>query len=203
MKQYKDMIFDMGNVLLDFSPFSIVSNFTSDTSLINLLVKEIFYQQEWLDLDQGIMDEDTAYLQITKRLDSNYHTLVKQILDHWHEYLVERDEMSELLSMLKQKGYKLYLFSNASLRFNDYKNRMQVLTYFDQKIISAEIKLSKPSEAFYIKALELCGIEANDSFFIDDSPINILNANQYGIDGYIYNGSYTLLKDYLQKLNIL
>lgn len=203
MKQYKNMIFDMGNVLLDFSPFSIVSNFTTDTYTINLLVKEIFYQQEWLDLDQGIMDEDTAYLHITKRLDSNYHSLVKSILDHWHEYLVECSEMSELLSKLKQKGYKLYLFSNASLRFNDYKNRMQVLTCFDQKIISAEIKLSKPSEAFYTKALELCGIEAKESFFIDDSPINILNANEYGIDGYIYNGSYTLLKDYLSKLNIL
>jgi len=203
MKKYKNIIFDMGNVLLDYAPHTIVSHFTSDTDSINILVKEVFYQQEWLDLDQGIISYEDAYRLMTRRLSPKYNSLVKDILDHWHEYLFERSEMFELLSELKRAGYKLYLFSNASLRFYDYENRIRCLSLFDQKIISANLKHSKPSDDFYHKAFELCGISAHESFFIDDSAINILKANQLGLDGYIYNGTYSLLYDYLKRIEVL
>ena len=203
MKKYKNIIFDMGNVLLDFSPFTIVSHFTNDSNIIHECVREIFYQQEWLDLDQGIMDENQAYQKIIKRVNPKYHSFVQSILDHWHEYLSERKEMIGLLSLLKEKGYKLYLFSNASLRFYTYINRFDCLNYFDQKVISADIKLSKPSHDFYRKAFDLCQINAEESFFIDDSYPNILEAYKCNCDGYVHNGSYNLLIEYLNKIEIL
>ena len=83
MKKYKNIIFDMGNVLLDYAPHTIVSNFTSDTESINTLVKEVFYQQEWLDLDQGILSYDDAYILFKNRLHPKYHSLVKDILNHY------------------------------------------------------------------------------------------------------------------------
>ena len=203
MKKYKNIIFDMGNVLLDYSPHTIVSHFTNDSEKINTLVKEIFYQQEWLDLDQGILSYDDAYILFKNRLHPNYHSIVKDILDHWHEHLFERYDMFGLLTELKQLGYKLYLFSNASLRFYDYEKRIKCLSLFDQKVISADLKLSKPSDEFYYKAFDLCGIKADESFFIDDSMINIIKANQLGMDGYIYNGTISLLYKYLHQIEVL
>lgn len=203
MKKYKNIIFDMGNVLLDYSPHTIVSHFTNDSEKINTLVKEIFYQQEWLDLDQGILSYDDAYILFKNRLHPNYHSIVKDILDHWHEHLFERYEMFGLLTELKQLGYKLYLFSNASLRFYDYEKRIKCLSLFDQKVISADLKLSKPSDEFYYKAFDLCGIKADESFFIDDSMINIIKSNQLGMDGYIYNGTILLLYKYLHQIEVL
>lgn len=203
MKKYKNIVFDMGNVLLDFSPHTIVLKFTTDQKHIHTLVHEIFLKQEWLDLDQGIMDEEEAYISITQRLDQKYYPIVKNILNHWHESLVERDEMINLLELLKLKGYKLYLFSNASKRFYTYYKNFKCLTYFDKMIISADIKHSKPSKEFYSIASNLCQIELQDSFFIDDSAQNILNAYRIGMDGYIHNGSYQLLYQYLQNLNII
>ena len=203
MKKYKNIIFDMGNVLLDYSPHTIVSHFTNDSEKINTLVKEIFYQQEWLDLDQGILSYDDAYILFKNRLSPNYHSIVKDILDHWHEHLFERYEMFGLLTELKQLGYKLYLFSNASLRFYNYEKRIKCLSLFDQKVISADLKLSKPSDEFYYKAFDLCGIKADESFFIDDSMINIIKANQLGMDGYIYNGTISLLYKYLHQIEVL
>jgi putative hydrolase of the HAD superfamily len=203
MKKYKNIIFDMGNVLLDFSPHLITSKYTQDTDIIHKLVKEIFFKQEWLDMDQGIMSEEEAYHQIIQRVEPEYHFIVKDILDHWHESLIEREIMSDLLEQLKQKGYKLYLFSNASLRFNAYKERIKALNYFEYKVMSAEILYSKPSLEFYRKGFELCNINPEESFFIDDSAQNILSANDLGMDGYIYNGSYSLLIDYLKQMSIL
>ena len=69
--------------------------------------------------------------------------------------------------------------------------------------MSAEILCSKPSLEFYRKGFELCNINPEESFFIDDSAQNILSANDLGMDGYIYNGSYSLLIDYLKQMSIL
>jgi putative hydrolase of the HAD superfamily len=203
MKKYTNIVFDMGNVLLDYSPHRIVSMFTNDTQTIQQLVNEIFYQQEWLDLDQGIITEAEAINQISKRIDVKNLNLVQEIFEKWHLYLSEREEMIDLLSLLSSKGYKLYLFSNASLRFYQYENRFTCLKYFDKKVISADIKHSKPSHEFYVKACELCQIKMEDSFFIDDSAINIIEANTLHMDGYIYNGTFKLLIDYLTKVEII
>ncbi|HET6784685.1 MAG TPA: HAD-IA family hydrolase [Erysipelotrichaceae bacterium] len=203
MKKYTNIVFDMGNVLLDYSPHLIVSKFTDDIQLVQLLVNEIFYKQEWLDLDQGIIKEDEAIGSISKRIDSKYLDLVKQIFNKWHLYLTEREEMIDLLKMLKSKGYKLYLFSNASLRFYQYVNSFKCLDYFDLKVISADLKVSKPNLDFYRQASSLCQIDLKESFFIDDSAVNILESNTLNMDGYIYNGTFRLLIEYLRKVNII
>lgn len=203
MKKYKNIVFDMGNVLLDYSPHLIVSNFTQDIQTIQLLTTEIFYKQEWLDLDQGTITEDEAIKTIISRIDVKYKEIVVKIIDEWYFYLTEREEMIPLLSQLKLNGYKLYLFSNASLRFNQYVNRFKCLQYFEKKIISAELKQSKPSHEFYHQAFKLCQIDPIESFFIDDSAINIIEANKLNMDGYIYNGTFSLLVDYLKKVNII
>lgn len=203
MNKYQNIVFDMGNVLLDFSPFTITSFFTQDTHLIQHLVEEIFLKQEWLDLDQGIINEDEAYQAIKARVNVQYHALILAILTDWHMYLFERVEMIELLNLLKLKGYKLYLFSNASSRFHVYKGNFKCLTYFDKHIISADLKHAKPSACFYHNASHLCGIQLNESFFIDDSQLNITQAMHYGMDGYIHNGTIKLLYDYLKKVEIL
>lgn len=203
MKKYTNIVFDMGNVLLDYSPHLMVSKFTQDTQLIQLLTNEIFYKQEWLDLDQGIITEDEAIISISKRIDSKYMDIVKEIFDKWHLYLTEREEMIDLLKTLKSKGYKLYLFSNASYRFYSYINNFKCLEYFDLKIISADLKVSKPNLDFYRQASKLCQIDLSESFFIDDSAANIFEANTLNLDGYIYNGTFRLLIEYLRNVNII
>jgi putative hydrolase of the HAD superfamily len=203
MKRYKNIVFDLGNVLIDYSPHSIVANFTQDVKVINLLVHEIFYKQEWLDLDQGIITYDQAYHSISHRIDSEYYPHLKEILNRWHDYLSDREEMIELLNLLKLNGYKLFLFSNTPHRFDEYKKNLKCLDYFEKTIISADIKLSKPNIEFYHSACQLCDIKPNESFFIDDSAQNIIHANKIEMDGYIYNGNLQLLYQYLSKLEIL
>jgi len=203
MKKYKNIVFDLGNVLIDYSPHTIVSRFTQDTKIINVLVHEIFYKQEWLDLDQGIMTYEEAYDSICQRMNEEYYPIIKEIFDHWHEDLSDREEMISLLSSLKQKGYKLYLFSNTPQRFSEYKENLKCLDYFDKYVISADLKFSKPSTEFYISAFNLCDIQPNESFFIDDSVQNIIQANKLDMDGYIYNGNLKLLYQYLNTLEII
>lgn len=203
MKRYTTLIFDLGNVLIDFSPYSIVSSYTNDVQTIQTLVSEIFLKQEWLDLDQGIMSFDVAKKQILERLDPSLHDLALNILDTWYDHLTERPYFPDLLKELKAMDYRLVLFSNAAVCFHDYQERIAALAYFDHKVISADIKLSKPDTEFYRVACDMLQIDPKSAFFIDDSMANIQAAQAFGIDAFWYNGNFDRLVDYFAKINIL
>lgn len=202
MKRYTTLIFDLGNVLIDFSPYTIVSSYTNDVSRIQSLVSEIFLKQEWLDLDQGIMTLDVAKTQILERLDPSLHELALNILDTWYDHLTERPYFPDLLKELKAMGYRLVLFSNAATCFHDYQERIAALAYFDQKVISADLKLSKPDREFYRIACDMLQIDPESAFFIDDSMANVQAAQAFGIDAFWYNGNFDRLVDYFAKINI-
>lgn len=203
MKRYTTLIFDLGNVLIDFSPYSIVSSYTNDVQTIQTLVSEIFLKQEWLDLDQGIMSFDVAKKQILERLDPSLHDLALNILDTWYDHLTERPYFPDLLKELKAMDYRLVLFSNAAVCFHDYQERIAALAYFDHKVISADIKLYKPDTEFYRVACDMLQIDPKSAFFIDDSMANIQAAQAFGIDAFWYNGNFDRLVDYFAKINIL
>jgi putative hydrolase of the HAD superfamily len=203
MKEYKNILFDMGNVLIDFSPYSITSAFTKDIEIINRLTKEIFFRQEWLDLDQGITDEQSAYESIIQRLPVQDHMLCKEILDRWHITKTNRLDMLEIVKELKEKGYRLFLCSNASLRFHVYKDSIESFQYFDDLLISADIKISKPNPEFFNHLLKKHSLDPKECFFIDDLPHNIHGAQTLGIDGYLFNGNTNLLRTFLHDLRIL
>lgn len=203
MKRYSTLIFDLGNVLIDFSPYSIVSEYSNDVQSIQTLVNEIFLKQEWLDLDQGIMILEEAKERVFKRLDPSLQVLALDIMNTWYEHLTERPYFPDLLKELKTMGYRLILFSNAALCFNDYQDRIQALQYFDHKVISAELKLSKPDPEFYRVACEILGIDPKSAFFIDDSMANVQSAQAFGIDAFWYNSNFDRLVDYFAKINII
>ncbi|MBV1709343.1 MAG: HAD family phosphatase [Erysipelothrix sp.] len=203
MKKYKNILFDMGNVLIDFSPYSITSAFTQDVDSINRLTIEIFFKQEWLDLDQGLIDEDKAYQSIIQRLPTHDHMICKEILQQWHITKTDQLDMLQVVKELKEKGYRLFLCSNASLRFHLYKDSIESFRYFDDLLISADIQVSKPNPEFFNYILKKHALDPKECFFIDDLSHNILGANRLGIDGYLFNGNTGLLKEYLRIINIL
>ena len=50
---YKNILFDMGNVIMDFSPDYILSMYTRDVKLINFLKYKIIYTKAWAQSDRG------------------------------------------------------------------------------------------------------------------------------------------------------
>lgn len=203
MKKYKNILLDMGNVIIDFSPYSITTAFTKDIEAIDRLTIEIFFKQEWLDLDLGTTDEQKAYSSIIQRLPEQDHHVCKEILEQWHKTITEKTDMLDIIRQLKQRGYRLYLCSNASLRFHTYKNTIEAFQSFDDLIISADINLSKPHPEFFETVLKKHALDPKECFFIDDLSHNILGASHLGIDGYLFNGNTGLLKAYLEKIGIL
>lgn len=203
MSKIKHIVLDMGNVLIEFSPFDIVSRFTQDIDTIETLIGSMFYSSIWRSLDEGTLDEEEAKKLICKKVESSLHPIVYQIIDEWYQHIDVKEEILPLIKQLKEKGYGLYLLSNASERFYDYKDQVEAMSYLDGILISADVLVNKPDFKIYDILCQKFSLNPDECLFIDDMPVNIKAAIDFGMHGYLYQGNIELLTRYLKRLAII
>lgn len=183
----KNIIFDMGNVIIDFNPKEIVNNYTKNNEDKKILLDIVFYGQEWLDLDRGTLELPDAIKQIREKLPINLKDTGEKILKTWTEYISEDDKMKNLMKDLKKKGYNTYILSNAPYNMFKYLSNSEIPSLVDGMIISCEEKVSKPEEEIYNKLFTKFNIKPEESFFIDDRKQNIEASRKLGMAGHVYD----------------
>ncbi|MDO4788502.1 MAG: HAD family phosphatase [Johnsonella sp.] len=199
--QYKNIVFDMGNVLVDYNPENVIRRFSDDESLISEIKNRLFFSAEWILLDAGLLSEEEAIEKIIARMQSaQMKELTRKCFAHWHEYNVwAMPGMSEVLIRLKEKEHRIYVLSNASIRLPGcYRNFMPEWQLYDGLLFSAEEKCIKPQKIIYHKFFERFRLNPAECFFIDDLPQNIEGAKSCGMDGYVFKGNIAELKTLLR-----
>lgn len=201
--KYEAIIFDMGNVILEYVPDYFLSHFTTDEAICTVLKETIFYHPQWLDLDQGVISETEFYEALKLRLPESLHDLGFEVLNCWHDHFDENLEMLNVVKELHQKGYRLILCSNVALSFYQYKERVAAFKYFEDFVLSSEIKVIKPDLGIFEHLLKTHDLDPSACYFIDDSLANVQAAQSMGIDGYWYNGNASVLLKSLRLKGIL
>lgn len=178
----KNVIFDIGNVLLEFKPLDYLKRTFNDDNLEKFLYKEVFQCKEWLHLDRGILTQDEVIKVISLR-NPMQEVHIKKCMDNWIDILSPIEGTVKILNELNEKGYKLYLLSNFhSLAFETVYSRYDFFKYFDGGIISYKENLLKPESEIYTKLLDTYNLNAEECLFIDDTLVNIEAARRLGIN---------------------
>lgn len=175
----KNIIFDLGGVVLDWSPKKIEKEFKGDLNLPQKLFQNHFFQDYWIEFDRGMVTEEQIILQMSAF--SGYsETQCRELVEFIKHSLTDIPETVALIEQLANLQYKLYCLSNMSVEFYDYLKRRKVFQYFDGQIISGLVKQVKPDEAIYHTLLDTYGLRAEESLFIDDLKANIETASALG-----------------------
>lgn len=185
----KNFVFDMGNVLVFYDSLRVVRQFAEGEEQIQAVNTSVFVSPEWLMLDMGVIPEEEALRRMQARLKGEREKeAVRLCLEHWHEYCMwPVPGMEELIACLKERGYGLYLCSNASLRMlNCYQDVIPGIKLFDGILFSAEVKCIKPQKEIYGHLFDRFGLKPKECFFVDDQPLNIEGARECGMDGYCF-----------------
>ena len=186
----RNLVFDMGNVLVYYDSLRAVRNFVKDEDQVQAVNTSVFVSPEWLMLDMGGISEDEALRRMQSRLKTDGEREAAGLcLGHWHEYCMwPVPGMEELVTYLKGEGYGLYLCSNASLRMlKCYEDVIPGIRLFDGVLFSAEVKCVKPQKEMYNHLFERFGLRPEECFFIDDQPLNIEGSRACGMDGYCFD----------------
>ena len=203
MSIIRNIVFDMGNVMIHFSPEIFISreNIT-DPEDRRLIMNELFQSVEWAQMDSGILTEETAEPLIMKRIPERLQPVVHNLLYNWAIPRAEIEGMPELVAELKKAGYGIYLLSNASAAQHRYWPLVPVSTLFDGKMISCEVKVVKPMWEIYHLFTDRFALDPEECLFIDDTTNNVAAAIACGWKGIVFHGDAAELQQKLREQEI-
>ncbi len=198
----KNIIFDLGNVLINFKPNEFLLRFIDDIEYIDQFVSKIFRSPVWLNLDRGTISIEDAknnfISQYPKEVDFLTH-----FFNHWMEMLTPIEENIKILKDLRDLEYSTYILSNyIKEAYIFIKNKYDIFSLFDGQIISGFEKTIKPEKAIYLKLLNRYHLIPEESLFIDDILFFLKPAKKLGLET-IWNQPKTDLREELRKFDIL
>jgi len=188
MKEIKNIIFDLGGVLLDIDYYKTSNAF----KVLGVHQFDELYSQATANhlfeaLETGEISEEDFYQSIQGYCSP--HTTMPQMQGAWNAILLDfRKESLNVLERLKEK-YNLFLLSNTNsihlAAFNQILLKQTGKTsldeYFTKSYYSHVIRMRKPYPATYQWVLKDGNMIAAETLFIDDSVINIKGADEVGI----------------------
>lgn len=197
----RNIIFDLGQILFEFTPKNYLSqNFSKEKA--DVLMREVFKEKEWKNLDRGTCNIEEAIESIVSRGKVTRDD-VTSILSNRSSIVTPIEENLELLEPLKENGYKIFILSNFHKDlFNNFYDEIPALHLFDGKVISSNINLLKPENEIYNHILKKYQLTPDETLFIDDTKHNIEAANEFGIKG-LHLKNFKLLKKELENLELL
>ncbi len=198
----RNIIFDMGNVLLHFDRELFLTRLGIQGEDRQVLTREVFRSLEWVRMDRGSLTEPEAVERICARLPQRLHGAAESLVCRWDQPIVPMAGMEELVRELKGKGYGIYLLSNASFRQREYWPRVPGSDCFDGVFLSCDHRLVKPQPEIYTRMLSQFSLRAEECVFIDDVPANIEGAYQCGIRGIVFHADAVSLRRELRALGV-
>ena len=198
----KNIVFDMGNVLLRFEPEYFIARLDVAEEDRGILLTEVFRSLEWAKMDRGSLTEKQAAELICRRVPERLHSAVHSLTDQWERPILPVEGSYELVEELKVLGYGLYLLSNASYRQHDYWPQIPCSKFFDGTLISADVKLVKPQPEIYRLLFEKFSLRPEECFFVDDFAPNVEAALCCGMSGAVFNAGVPALRKALRKAGV-
>jgi putative hydrolase of the HAD superfamily len=193
----KNVVLDMGNVLLDFNPEFVMNMFCSSPEEKEIIDKELFNGPEWKMGDRGDIKDKDRFDLVKVRVPEKYHEALKNCADRWDVCMTPLDGAREFCESVKESGFGIYVLSNASDLFYVYFPKFLPLDFFDGVFVSSDYLMLKPDVKIYKTFLEKYGLKGDECLFIDDREDNIEGAKKAGLNTFRFEGDY---KKILNKL---
>jgi putative hydrolase of the HAD superfamily len=177
----RNVIFDLGGVVLDWNPDAILQGYYTDPSARAAMKSALFKHPDWLQLDRGTLSESEVLERLqqrTGRPEQELHGLFEAI----RSSLKPKAETVVLLQRLAQRQVPLYCLSNmAASTFAYLREQHAFWDAFRGIVISGEIKMAKPECEIFEYLLRRYALSASETVFVDDHAPNIQAAQKLGL----------------------
>lgn len=175
------IIFDLGNVLVDFAWQDYFDSFHFPEELKPRIAKATVLSPTWNEFDRGA-ESDEALVEAFVKNDPGVEKEIRKLCENIHDMLKEKDYALPWVMELKDRGYKVYYLSNFSRKAEiDCKDAIDFLDYMDGGILSYKEKLIKPEPKIYQLLIDRYQLVPEECIFLDDLEANCKVAETFGI----------------------
>jgi 2-haloacid dehalogenase len=200
MKNIKNIIFDLGGVLIDWNPDYMYRKLISDEEKRNWFLNTIC-TSDWNERQDGgrlIKDANDELIQQFPV----YKDWILAYYDRWEEML--NGPILGTVEIFKEirenKKHNIYALTNWSAE--TFPKALQIfdfLHWFDGRVVSGEEMTRKPFRDIYEIILNRFNLEPETTLFIDDNLKNILAAKELGIHCIHFKSPENLREELFKK----
>jgi len=197
------VLLDLGGVLFDWNPRHLYRPlFAGDEGAMEHFLAEVCPPHWNQELDAGrSFDDGIAERQ---RLFPEHAALIAQWKTGWEEMLRGPIHGTvELVGDLRRRGRRLYALTNWSAEtFPVARARYPFLAWFEDIVVSGEVRLVKPDRRIFELTVERCGLTPGSTIFVDDNVGNVEAARAFGLHALLFEDPVKLRAD-LEQLRVL
>lgn len=195
----KNLVFDLGNVLVEFKPKDYMERLGFLKEDIEPLFQIIFKDKRWGEFDRGTLKigEYTEALIIEH---PEYKSQIEQMFsgDWAANFLKPKPESIEFLKKAASK-YHIFILSNVSEYVLNYVKDLGFWEYVSGGTYSYMVRQLKPDAEIYETFFKDNNVIPEECLFLDDLPQNIAASEKAGMRGIVFCDN---LDDVKQVLNM-
>lgn len=192
---YKNIVFDLGGVVVDFIPREFLVDHFMNERLENELYEISFGSKEWRMLDAGeITRHEATCSMMAKAAEAGRVFEVEGILADWMDMLKTKEDTFALMRKLKRKGYRLFYLTNIAHDTLDLLKKRKFWSLFDGGLASCDVNMLKPDLRIYKSLLAKYHLDPEETIFADDNKINASAAFDVQITGIHFKNVRSFIK---------
>lgn len=191
----KNIVFDIGNVVLKFNPKEYFSREYKNLDSIDMLCDLMMESDIWRSYDLGDIHLEDVREAFAKAAPTHQEE-INEMLNHWTDILEPIEYTFNKMKELRCQGYSLYLLSNLNEEAYDYILRhYDLFDIVDGYIVSFKERLAKPDFKIYDCLMNRYQLYKEECVFIDDLEKNVDAAIRYGMQGIVFQNEEQVEKE--------
>ena len=183
----RNVIFDIGNVLVPWDPHGIVRTAFGDERVGQPGFRSpLAGNQLWIAVNRGehtLAEAKNIYVEEQGFAPADIDALYTALMDS----MTLMDETDALLRELADAGYRLFAITdNVNEVVALLRERHGFWRYFEAAAVSSELGVLKPDPQMYRHVIESGSLEPGECLFFDDVPANVAGAEAVGMHARLF-----------------
>ena len=186
----KNVIFDLGDVLINNNPIEYIKSLGYSQEKTQELYHALAADTLWHDKDIGIYE---SYVDCIPIFQMHHPKLSKEIAEFFQDSWMERvytpiKENVVLYKKAQELGYDIFYLTNYSVDgFAYLEKTYDFIREAKGRIVSSHVHCCKPEHRIYELLLDKYQLNASECLFFDDNIRNIMSAKELGINAVLFN----------------
>jgi putative hydrolase of the HAD superfamily len=185
---YRAVLFDFGGVVSS-SPFALMEEVGAKMGLEPGVLSTLLMgdygadgDDPWHRLERGEITAGEWFTDVLRRAEEQGIAIdVAHFHGGFYGGISVHEPVVAHIRGLRDRGFKTGLLTNNVKEFAGWRDLVPLAELFDIVVDSCEVGMRKPGAAIYRHTLDLLGVGAEETVFLDDHPANVAGAEAVGM----------------------
>lgn len=197
----RNIIFDVGNVLVEFRWEEAVRDHGLTGERLERLRKATLGSDMWNELDRSALSDDEILAGFIKN-DPEMEEEIRRMWQYNGEMIRCYDYSHSWIQGFKEKGYGCYILSNYSrYTYQQTREELSFEKLMDGSLFSFQVQQIKPEREIFRSLMTRFDLKPEECVFLDDNRDNIEAARALGIHGILFENQAQAIKA-LEELGV-